>query len=653
MHKFARFLIGLICLFSFTLARAQSDFTAALSVPQAVGFPTMVAYLDVRSPGGTFLSGLKTGQISLQEDGHAVTSVALQEAQRPVTFLVAVNPGPTLALRDSNGLSRYDQIVQTLDGWAEAAPPVLAGSFGLVANNAADQVGLANAAAWKTAFDAYKPDLRNAKPSNDALGRALDIASSTPSAPKPSGAGNPPAEKVVLYITPAPENNELAALPDLLQRAKQGGVHVLVWMVSSPSLFASPAAQQLGQLAQETGGQFAPFSGVEGLPDLEAYLAPLHKIYVLQYATALQSGTSHTLSAQIQIDQSTTVSAGPVSYSLTVLPPNPMLVSPPAQVTRTSPKDSQDPVGDLTPLSVPLQVLVEFPDGLARPLSSVRLYVDGQLASEKKVSSNSGGSASGAASTSGAGAPLASFDWDLSRYTTSGRHTLRVEAVDSLGLSKSSLETPVDVQVILPQVSLWERLVRANVPAGAGAVVLAGASLALIVVLTNRRRAQLKGQAAARRAEVNSPTAPMAAHPDTRTSWPDKLHWPRHTTQAPADASLMRLDANLQPLTGAPLFVQGREVTLGRDPTLATCLIDDPSVEGLHARLRQEPDGCYLVSDQGSIAGTWINLVPVSREGARLEHGDILHIGRCAFRFLLARPTHLRKPLVQPYNENL
>jgi len=45
------------------------------------------------------------------------------------------------------------------------------------------------------------------------------------------------------------------------------------------------------------------------------------------------------------------------------------------------------------------------------------------------------------------------------------------------------------------------------------------------------------------------------------------------------------------------------------------------------------------VADLGSEAGTWVNYAPVSAEGSQLRHGDLLHIGRVAFRFLLNRSS--------------
>ena len=66
--------------------------------------------------------------------------------------------------------------------------------------------------------------------------------------------------------------------------------------------------------------------------------------------------------------------------------------------------------------------------------------------------------------------------------------------------------------------------------------------------------------------------------------------------------------------------------------------LDDPSVEGLHARIIRQVDGSYFLRDQGSRAGTWVHYKQISDTGQKLSHGDIVHFGRSAHRFVLADP---------------
>jgi predicted component of type VI protein secretion system len=64
----------------------------------------------------------------------------------------------------------------------------------------------------------------------------------------------------------------------------------------------------------------------------------------------------------------------------------------------------------------------------------------------------------------------------------------------------------------------------------------------------------------------------------------------------------------------------------------------------LHARLKLLDDGSYLLLDNNSIAGTWVNFEPVPLEGYRLAHGDMIHFGQLNYRFALRNPTPVSEP---------
>jgi predicted component of type VI protein secretion system len=95
----------------------------------------------------------------------------------------------------------------------------------------------------------------------------------------------------------------------------------------------------------------------------------------------------------------------------------------------------------------------------------------------------------------------------------------------------------------------------------------------------------------------------------------------------------------------APLPINADEIVFGRDPALCTWVIDDPSLEAIHARLRREGETFRLL-DEGTTAGTWINYSPVPETGALLEHSDLIHIGRASFRFILRSSGKTRKPVI-------
>ena len=80
-----------------------------------------------------------------------------------------------------------------------------------------------------------------------------------------------------------------------------------------------------------------------------------------------------------------------------------------------------------------------------------------------------------------------------------------------------------------------------------------------------------------------------------------------------------------------PISITAEELTIGTDTHQAVLALEDASVEGLHARLVRQPDGSFRLLDEGSVAGTWINYAPVTRQGMVLENGDLITLDGSGF----------------------
>jgi hypothetical protein len=72
------------------------------------------------------------------------------------------------------------------------------------------------------------------------------------------------------------------------------------------------------------------------------------------------------------------------------------------------------------------------------------------------------------------------------------------------------------------------------------------------------------------------------------------------------------------------MFPLESETTIGRSPDCGIFL-DDVTVSRKHAVLR-ERDGSFLIEDQGSLNGTFVNRKRV--ESAQLDDGDELQVGK-------------------------
>ena len=113
-----------------------------------------------------------------------------------------------------------------------------------------------------------------------------------------------------------------------------------------------------------------------------------------------------------------------------------------------------------------------------------------------------------------------------------------------------------------------------------------------------------------------------------------------------ASAYLIRLTNGNEPASVAPIPVLEKDMTFGTDPVQSVRVLDDPSISPLHARLKRTEDGVFILYDHGSVAGTWVNFEPVTREGHRLAHGDRIHFGQMVYRFDLKQPPAESEPQV-------
>jgi hypothetical protein len=148
-------------------------------------------------------------------------------------------------------------------------------------------------------------------------------------------------------------------------------------------------------------------------------------------------------------------------------------------------------------------------------------------------------------------------------------------------------------------------------------------------------------------------TVEIAAEPGSqpkphRGRWVERFHWPQRRPIAVKPFAYLSPLSDTDDITlPAPYPVGSDEIILGRDPMKVTLVLNDPSVEPAHARIQRQ-EGSYRLLDGNSTAGTWLNYIPITSEGAVLEHGDLIHVGRVGFRFILREPGPSPKPTAIP-----
>lgn len=600
-------------------ARAQGTAFSAITPPDTSKFPIITTLLDAFDDQGNFLTGLNPDTVAVLEDGQQIKPDKLELLQPPLSFTVAVSSDPALALRDAYGASRYDKLIAVLNNWVAARPADSQDKLALVWNGGVIASHL-SPSEWKTRLDSFDPALRNSTTSLSALAFALDVAQETETGPG--------VKKSILLISAHLSRQDQNALDGMINRAKQIGVYVYVWMTDSNAFLDNSGAQALQDLALATGGRYTAFTGSETIPDPEEWLSPLRNVYQLTYSSNIRTGGQHTLMTQVHSD-SLSLGSPPVDFSLEVQPPSAALLSLPIQIVRQNPEKPFE-IESFLPTEQEISMLVEFPDGMSRPLTRTTLYVDGQKAGENIAE------------------PFNRFSWDLSGYIASGAHSLRVEVEDSLGLSSMSAEVPVQVTVVQPPGGIAGFALRNQVAVTLVIMVLAGAVLLGIIFLGGRKGlATLAERRRARAARLDPLTQPVTMKVEAAgASRANPFPWLRRKAPAPL-AYFVKLTSDGAPAQGDPIPLGGHEMTFGTDPTQSTTVLDDPSLSPLHARLRHDDQG-FLLLDQNSVAGTWVDYEPICREGRVLKHGDVINFGQLTYRFVLTKTPSMPKPTITP-----
>jgi hypothetical protein len=579
---------------------AQSGATLTLRHLETDAFPLMAGYIDARDSTGARISDLQPEQLQAVEDGQVQPIAQLRTVQPGLRVILIINPSEPFNIRDGEGITRFDHAKEQVLDWATALSSVSATSLSLITPEGvmlADQP-VAN---WIPEVELIQPDFPHADVDPQTLVRALELAAQP--GPEP-GMGT-----AIWWITATPSLDSLSTLPDWQANLNRQGISLFIWQIDSRSGFESEATQNLQSLASASGGQWFGFSSGEEFPSPETYFNPLRNAYFFQYSSKLHTAGSHEIQVQMDVDGSVVTSQA-LRFDLALLPPNPILVTPPAQVERRP--SEQDPQL-LSPFSQPIEILVEFPDEIDRNLVRSTLFVNDAIVAENRT------------------APFIRFAWDLSGYDISQQVLLRVEVEDELGLVGSSVEFPVQLIVSNPPSFFQAFLSRGGPWLAISGILLAAAALFFVMVLSGRIKPSQIGASLFRRSK------PVSAKIDPLSDSP--LDAAEVTNVSPQTIDIDQMvPVYLQRLTiqdadlGPQIFpVDQIEIVIGAAADADIMLAED-SVSPHHARLTQVEDS-YHVADLGTDAGTWVNYAPVSTEGSTLNDGDLVHIGRVAFRF--------------------
>lgn len=627
------FCLGVLFTFNHTAA-AQTGSQVQITAIDPAQFPTLTVQFEAYDAQGQFMPDIQASELTVLENDSERAVTQLELKKPGVQFTLAVNAGPDLA-RSYAGQTHFQTIFQNFGDWVLKQEDPTTDQFSLATNPGLQLIRSTNPTEWAQAINALADiNLQQEVPDLNSITRALELTTD----PGPLDG----MKRAVLWVTPmfTPEN--LTALSNLGDMAAQQGVKMTIWLVASQSgVDAAPELYQAFQnMASASGGQLVLFTGAETLPEIDSYLDPLRYYYELQFTS--QTNQSGSVPIQLNLQRGDEPVQSPVrSVELSIAPPNPIFLSPQTTIEQVWAPIEGGSETQLTPQTVNVSIVVEFPDGYRRLLVASRLFIDETLVSENTAE------------------PFDTFSWDLSPITESGQHTMRAEVEDSLGLIQTTIDVPVNVTVEVIQKTWLQKLFSGSGFLVAGAVIVAGIVLVAVLFFNGRGLQQVVLKRKIRNEDPLTQPIPERHEKSSRSRKTipsiDRPTWPRSAMAAlsSAPAWLVRLpDANssapaklktTRMTTASAIPLSRREVTLGSDPKQANFSIKSSSVSELHARIVQTPEGSFQIFDAGSVAGTWVNYGPVPAAGLTLRHGDIIHLGQAVFRFELANPPEDRE----------
>lgn len=564
------------------------------------------------------LSGLR-----LSEGTTAIADFEVDDVPIGVEMIFVIDANSTIDDRDqAGGLTRSekvrDSIVRYADRFMDEAQldrvsVIVPGQNG--GRVLLDRAVFRNEVINEINF--YVPEAIGDTPLNEMLGLALEVASQS---------NDQGRFQAIFLFTDGAQLDEQLDFEALTGRAQTLNVPIFSAILGRS---ADPdEVANVSRLADPTRGDFVHMPEPDQTDGL--------------YALIQENGLQHQLTYQSTVSaagsQTITVASGgardSVDIDLSIAPPLVELPIDTSQTIRRVVSNAGDPLTSAEPTVQRLAAAISFPDGQPRSITELTLVVNGvgQTPLRNPEIGPDG---------------LIDLRWDISSLD-SGTYELVVLTEDELGLQGQSEPVQLDIEVERAGAPAGGEGAAESEPAagqqtgadeeeepaasdGINIVVVGIALLALFVavgavilavVLVRRRR---PGEMAA------STPAPAASsdvqHDATQVILP---------AFAAADAGL----AYLEPLENAPdhqgnIPISTSNVAIGRDPKLSQIVFTDKSVSRLHARVMQS-GGQYMLYDEGSASGTYINFEQVSLTPQPLKDNDEVHIGRVHLRFHVA-----------------
>lgn len=575
--------------------------------PTTESFPQIRFQMKTYDQSGRFITTIFPSAVEIIEDEKPIIANEVTLNEPGLQFTVALNPS-VVFLNTYLGYTNWDRIAYTIQTWAESIPPGKTDTFNFVSGEYYSQTHYTSPRSYGSLFEDYVPNFMTELPSLYSLSYALELAGET--------TDNTHSNRSILWITPALNYTLLQLLPPIIDQAETLGVQVNVWLVGTTYVAESESAPLIKELAERTGGNFSIFTGLEFLPDIEVYVQPLRYYYDIGYYSQVAQPGGHEFIVNLYYEE-LELHSSMQEFNIQLYPPNPILISPTTLIEQewVVPVDAIEP--KLQPEYAHFNILVEFPDGIQRPITASKLYINGEMIQENTR------------------APFDHFEWYIGDMATSQTFIVQAEVIDTLGYTSQTIEMPLQITVGEKPISFFSntRLVT-GIAIGAAAL-----SLLFVMLFAGRHRNKLAEQREAVRARLDPLTQPIPEQhelmPRTTTTRMEavKSNFYAEQFEESSPARLVYVSNSVLPEKQKVIILNNEEVVIGSDERYVTHILDHPSISAKHARVFQNEKGDLIIADCGSLAGTWLNYSPVSERGSHLQDGDLVQLGQEVFRF--------------------
>ncbi|MGB0384577.1 MAG: FHA domain-containing protein [Ardenticatenaceae bacterium] len=427
------------------------------------------------------------------------------------------------------------------------------------------------------------------------------------------------AKRIVLFSDGITGSSDLDQ-QDAIDRAVAEKVPVYTVLLGPET---EEGRRNMNRIAKLTGGQAYQMTSLEALDELWNSLGAGGEQHMLTYRSKLKEPKE--VLASVTLPDGVIVRASKPFPVVELAPVQIDVVTPTSDYTVPKEGLAHDtPLEELKPKTLNIEVQFSWPDDFPRTLTRVE-YVIGD---KTQVPSE---------------APFNQVSFPIDRLGA-GDYTIRVTAIDELGLKGESPPIPFGVEVMRPAAPI-PTPVPAPTPTGLDvpgvgrvtdatmnrfASFLAVALGVLAVIIALRKPAVRERVREAVSNTVQAVTEPFRFNKGQASKAREVKA--TLTVQDPGRASSLSPTMNIY---------AGATTRIGRSSEYAEIVINDRRVSRLHCRMAEEPDGSLRLYDEGGASGTYVNSDPVEIDGRALQSGDLIHVGPVQFRFYYQPDNHL------------